>query len=279
MELKQCEDLTTNTDTFNKCFNQLSPMHCSSNGTKCISLSSCQYYNEKSCIIGTDGPCIYKLPFDKKSGQISCRLKQCQDVIGKTLDVCLSAFDSSYKKCVSNGSICVDFNNCSSYTTKIACASGGLDGQCAFTPIASQSNDGICKLFTQCSDANSDKDTCLSNSKYCQWISSGVTKQCIPHTCLTYNSKKDCLPVPSYDQKSFLLCAKINNICQEVQPTTLTMETCYINSAQTYIWNTSTSKCVQCKIKTDNNVAPNSQVSTKSSVLLFTLAILFNLYF
>ncbi|CAD8082118.1 unnamed protein product [Paramecium primaurelia] len=277
--LKQCEDLTTNTDTFNKCFNQLSPMHCSSNGTKCISLSSCQYYNEKSCIIGTDGPCIYKLPFDKKSGQISCRLKQCQDVIGKTLDVCLSAFDSSYKKCVSNGSICVDFNNCSSYTTKIACASGGLDGQCAFTPIASQSNDGICKLFTQCSDANSDKDTCLSNSKYCQWISSGVTKQCIPHTCLTYNSKKDCLPVPSYDQKSFLLCAKINNICQEVQPTTLTMETCYINSAQTYIWNTSTSKCVQCKIKTDNNVAPNSQVSTKSSVLLFTLAILFNLYF
>lgn len=39
-------------------------MKCSSNGIKCISLTSYEYYEEKSCILGSDGPCIYKLPLD-----------------------------------------------------------------------------------------------------------------------------------------------------------------------------------------------------------------------
>ncbi|CAD8162524.1 unnamed protein product [Paramecium pentaurelia] len=277
--LKQCEDLTTNTDTFKKCFDQLTHVKCSSNGTKCISLTSCEYYEEKSCILSSNGPCIYKLPLDQSTGQISCRLKECQDVIGKTLEICKSAFDSSYKKCVSNGSVCIDLNYCASYTTKVACASGGIDGQCAFQPNASKSNDGICKLFTQCSDADNDKDVCLSNSKYCQWISNSLKKQCIPHTCLTYNTKNDCHPVPSFDQKSYLLCAKVNNICQEVQPTTLTMDTCYINSAQTYIWNTSTSKCVQCKIQLNNNITTTSKVTNNSSLMLNILLIIISLYF
>ncbi|CAD8182439.1 unnamed protein product [Paramecium octaurelia] len=278
--LKQCEDLKTNTDTFKKCYDQLSHVKCSSNGTKCISLTSCEYYEEKSCILGSDGPCIYKLPPDQSSGQVSCRLKECQDVTGKTSEICKSAFDSAQKICISNGSMCIDINYCSSYTTKVACASGGIDGQCAFVPSASKANDGVCKLFTQCSDADNDKDVCLSNSKYCQWVSTSVKKQCIPHTCLTYNTKNDCTPVPSFDQKSYLLCAKVKNICQEVQPTTLTMETCYRYSAQTYLWNITTSQCVQCKLQVSNNVTNNQTGSiTDSSHMLFTFALVFSLYF
>lgn len=60
--------------------------------TKCSEIKT-----ESSCIIGTDGNCIY----DVAAGGV-CRLKQCKDY---TVDLSVCVKQSG---CVSNGSACID---------------------------------------------------------------------------------------------------------------------------------------------------------------------------
>ena len=85
--------------------------------------------------------------------------------------------------CVSDGTKCIPKATCSSYTSREACAGKGTDGQCAFTPANSTTPTvGTCKIFSQCSDANSDSTACNSNPS-CNFVTNGTSTTCSSHTC------------------------------------------------------------------------------------------------
>lgn len=75
----------------------------------------------------------------------------CADVSsGTTTSVCAAGLTG----CVSNGTTCIAKANCSTYTTKTACNSGGLDGVCVFTAstaTGATAGTGTCALMTSCS--------------------------------------------------------------------------------------------------------------------------------
>lgn len=94
-----------------------------------------------------------------------CRLKVCSDFTESVTERC----EASLKGCISNGTTCQSKQVCSSYTTKMACNSGGSDGICVFTPSGTdQPSSGTCKLMAKCEDANNDQIACNAK-KACQY--------------------------------------------------------------------------------------------------------------
>lgn len=81
----------------------------------------------------------------------SCRLKVCEDIKLSNSSACALEMQG----CISNGINCILKGKCSTYTSKEACSAGGTDGVCVFS-TASQTtpNKGVCKLMTNCQDAN-----------------------------------------------------------------------------------------------------------------------------
>lgn len=82
----------------------------------------------------------------------ACRAKTCLDIRKTKSSECTSALVG----CISDGIKCIEKGKCSDYGTKEACNAGGTDGACVFNPTSSSATIGVCKLFTQCSDANAD---------------------------------------------------------------------------------------------------------------------------
>jgi hypothetical protein len=149
-KLKDCGDSTANNTTNDGCASfTVASGSCTTDGTKCIPLSTCSSYVEAGCFSGTDGVCTFAVPVGATTGTKSCRLKACEDIKdGTSNGVCTGI---SPKKCVSNGTSCIAKVACTTYTTKTACNGGGVDSAgidvtCAFTVTdTTKPNIGTCK--------------------------------------------------------------------------------------------------------------------------------------
>jgi hypothetical protein len=149
-KLKECGDATGNNTTYEGCASfAVASGTCTTDGTKCIPLSTCSSYVEAGCKVGTDGVCIFDIPTGATTGNKSCRVKVCEDIKdGTSNGVCTGI---SPKKCVSNGKTCIAKAACTSYTTKSLCNGGGVDSAgndivCTFTVTdALKPTIGTCK--------------------------------------------------------------------------------------------------------------------------------------
>ncbi|KAM3142502.1 hypothetical protein pb186bvf_005404 [Paramecium bursaria] len=212
---------------------------CTTDGSKCIIQSTCQNYQTQlvcSASLGTDGVCIFV------NG--SCRVKTCDDVISTTLSGC-----SQLSTCISDGVKCLLKNRCSSYLTILACRTGGIDGQCAWTGTA-------CVKMLQCNDADQDEISCQQQNQYCNWTSSvGYNAStCSSHTCLSKSQFYPCSPVYTFNLSSFTSCQMYGGQCKTYLPTDLDSDDCFNMTSGYFYWNLQSGKCTQCNyLQTTNN--------------------------
>ncbi|CAD8215232.1 unnamed protein product [Paramecium octaurelia] len=196
---------------------------------------------------------------------------------GITSEICKSAFDSAQKNSFQNQ--CVLILNTVHLTLQ----------KLHVLQEAQMAYDVVCKLFTLCSYADNEKDVCLSNSTYCQWVqqvsckfkdnyllikrfTSAAKKQYIPHTCLSYYIKMVVLliPVLMKNRVFFVLKSKkhlLRNLANYIDYGNLLQIQC---SNQPLEYNNI--QFVKCKLQVNNNVTNNQTDSfPDSSHMLFTL--------
>ncbi|CAD8161687.1 unnamed protein product [Paramecium pentaurelia] len=269
---KTCKSITCEDYQYKTHFEcQQTKNQCTTNGTTCIPLQKCSNYGETSCYQGTDGLCIFSFPFEGKTPIKSCRPKECQDVYNaQNNQSCQNILPG--KQCVSNGIHCIPKAQCSTYLTLTACQGGGIDGKkptiCAFIPKEINSQNGTCKTFSQCADADKDEFTCKSNPS-CYW---NINK-CVDQTCETFSSGLNCNPIPSFDGTKYTICLFENGKCQTNDPKTISeSKACFIKSAYTHTWNSITNQCEACF----HSTTPQNPGSTNIDIILsvFVTAIL-----
>ncbi|CAD8192932.1 unnamed protein product [Paramecium pentaurelia] len=192
----------------------------------------------------------------------ACKSKTCSDTKKTKSSECASALAG----CISDGTKCIEKGKCSDYSTKEACSAGGTDGACVFSPTSSSATTGVCKLYTQCSDANSDQIACQSMSQTCKWtVATGTTpSSCSNHTCDTAaKGTAKCVTIPSFDGKKYTVCQPQGGKCVVGDPSSLTQDNCYKMSQYTYSWNAQTKKCIACGAGSTSN---NNSTSVNNSM-------------
>ncbi|CAD8156844.1 unnamed protein product [Paramecium pentaurelia] len=284
--LRQCSDATTSTSTHNGCFGYQinSTTKCTTDGSKCIALADCASYTKQAgCVLDSQ---FKACAWDGTAK--TCKTKACSDTKKTKTSECAAALAG----CISDGTKCIDQGKCADYTTKESCNAGGTDGACAFTPASGSTTTGTCKLFSQCSDANSDQTACQSKSLTCKWTAAvGTTaSSCSNHNCDTAaKGTAKCVTIPSFDGKKYTVCQVQGGKCVTGDPSALTQDTCYKMSQYTYSWNANTKKCVACgsgatntnnNTTVDNNQSTvNDTTSTDHGSYLYVLPLLISLGF
>ncbi|CAD8055005.1 unnamed protein product [Paramecium primaurelia] len=278
-KLKECGD--EQKGTYDQCkLISVTGGLCTTDGTKCIPLSTCSNYVEAGCFNGTDGECTFALPIGATTGNKICRLKQCEDISNGTSNANCTGVISG-KSCVSNGINCISKSTCSTYKTITACNGGGLENNksivCAFTPTGTDKVNGTCKTFSACTDANKDKLACTTNPS-CKWTENSTGTSCVNNQCDTFAIGSDCQPIPSFDGTSSTICVLQSGKCTATDPGTITdSKICYSKSAYTYSWNAATNKCESClsgsvNPNNSNNTIDNG-VTTESAYLLSAVSL------
>ncbi|CAD8113351.1 unnamed protein product [Paramecium primaurelia] len=281
-KLKECSDEQKGTNDQCKLIS-VTGGSCTTDGTKCIPLSTCSSYVEAGCFNGTDGECIFALPVGTTTGTKTCRQKQCEDITGGTSNAnCMGVITG--KQCVSNGTSCIAKAACSSYKTITSCNGGGFENNkstvCAFTPNGTDKVNGTCKTFTACADATKDKLACTTNSS-CKWTENSTGTSCANHACDTFATGTDCQPIPSFDGTSSTVCVLQSGKCAAADPGTMTdSKICYTKSAYTYSWNAATNKCESCisgsvnpnNSNGTNNQTDNGTTTTDSAFILSAIS-------
>ncbi|CAD8110299.1 unnamed protein product [Paramecium primaurelia] len=281
---QSCADLTgTNHST---CSSQLST--CTSDGTTCLLKGACSSYTTQTACttaVGSDGICYWELASATNNNTAKCRLQTCADIQnGTSTNVCLVALSS----CVSNGTACIPKANCSTYTTKTACNSGGLDGICVFTQstaTGAAAGTGTCALMTACTTANNDQIACQAAKDRCSWTpasgtgATAVASKCASHTCATNQATNGvCTRFLNWDKKTQQVCTLVSGACTATDPSTLSLNDCFLVSGYTYTWNASTSKCGVCTAvvvqpnNTDNNTNNTDNNTTTDSGYILGLS-------
>ncbi|CAD8175771.1 unnamed protein product [Paramecium pentaurelia] len=278
-KLKECGDEQKGTNDQCKLIS-VTGGSCTTDGTKCIPISTCSNYVEAGCFNGTDGECTFALPIGATTGNKICRLKQCEDISSGTSNAnCTGVI--SRKSCVSNGINCISKSTCSTYKTITACNGGGLENNksivCAFTPNETDKVNGTCKTFSACTDASKDKLACTTNPS-CKWTENSTGTSCVNHSCDTFATGTDCQPIPSFDGTSSTICVLQSGKCAATDPGTMTdSKICYTKSAYTYSWNAATNKCESCLSGSVNpNVSNNTidnGVTTESAYILSAVSL------
>ncbi|CAK64863.1 unnamed protein product (macronuclear) [Paramecium tetraurelia] len=285
---QSCADLTGTTHA--TCSSQLST--CTSDGTTCLIKGACSSYTTQTACttaVGSDGICYWELASATNNNTAKCRLMTCADIQnGTSTNVCSVALSS----CVSNGTACISKANCSTYTTKTACNSGGLDGICVFTQstaAGAAAGTGTCALMTACTIANNDQLACQAAKDRCSWTAASgtgttaVASKCATHTCATNQATNGaCTRFLNWDKKTQQICTLVSGTCTATDPSTLSLNDCFLVSGYTYTWNASTSKCGVCTAvvvypnNTDNNTNnTNNETITDSGYILGLSAIVF----
>ncbi|CAD8124653.1 unnamed protein product [Paramecium sonneborni] len=283
-----CADLTGTTHA--TCSSQLST--CTSDGTTCLVKGTCASYSTQTACttaVGSDGICYWELASATNNNTAKCRLMTCADVQnGTSTNVCLVALSS----CVSNGTACISKANCSTYTTKTACNSGGLDGICVFTQSTATGaavGTGTCALMTACVTANNDQTACQAARDRCSWTAASgtgataVASKCSSHTCATNQATNGvCTRFLNWDKKTQQVCTLVSGACTATDPATLSLNDCFLVSGYTYTWNASTSKCgvctavvVQPNNTSNNNTSTTDNTTTTDSGYLLGLSTIF----
>ncbi|CAD8125030.1 unnamed protein product [Paramecium sonneborni] len=279
---QSCTDLTGTTHA--TCSSQLST--CTSDGTTCLLKGTCSSYTTQTACtaaVGSDGVCYWELASATNNNTAKCRLLTCADIQnGTATNVCSVALSS----CVSNGTVCISKANCSTYTTKTACNSGGLDGICVFTQSTATGaavGTGTCQLMTACTTANNDQVACQTARDRCSWTSASgtgataVPSKCATHTCATNQAANGaCTRFLNWDKKTQQICTLVSGACTATDPSTLSSNDCFLVSGYTYTWNASTSKCGVCtavviqpnNTNNTNNNNTNNQTTTDSGYIL-----------
>ncbi|CAD8176985.1 unnamed protein product [Paramecium pentaurelia] len=278
---QSCADLTGTNHA--ACSSQLST--CTSDGTTCLLRGACSSYaTQTACTtaVGSDGVCYWELGSATNNNTAKCRLLACADIQnGTATNVCSVALSS----CVSNGTACIPKANCSTYTTRTACNSGGLDGICVFTQSTATgavAGTGTCALMTACTTANNDQTACQQARDRCSWTAASgtgataVASKCATHTCATNQATNGaCTRFLNWDRKTQQVCTLVSGTCTATDPSTLSSNDCFLVSGYTYTWNASTSKCGVCTApvvqpnNTDNNTNnTNNQTTTDSGYIL-----------
>ncbi|CAD8119139.1 unnamed protein product [Paramecium sonneborni] len=269
-----CAELVSNTTTNSDCFLQIS--QCTSNGVKCLDRTSCDKYevNDVACNASFDtnnNPCFFEAASATNGNAARCRVKTCADL---KVTECTLGFAGALS-CVSDGTVCVLTGTCSTYKTKTSCNAGGTDGVCVFTP----SDTGSCAKMTSCAQANNDQDACKNASiaRKCSWTDPVTATASIPaspskcsqHTCATYQAEqKKCEIFNNFDESLQAICQMNAGKCSEVDPKTLTAETCFSISGYTFTWNTGTVGCQACSTVTpqsNNNTATNPNTNNNGT--------------
>ncbi|CAD8144910.1 unnamed protein product [Paramecium pentaurelia] len=152
------------------------------------------------------------------------------------------------------------------------CQGGGIDDTkptiCAFIPKEINSQNGTCKTFSQCADADKDEFTCKSNPS-CYW---NINK-CVDQTYETFSSGLNCNPKPSFEGTKNTICLFENGKCQTYDPKIISeSKACFIKSAYIYIWNSIINQCEACF----HSTTPQNPGSTNIDIILsvFVTAIL-----
>lgn len=57
--IRQCSDATEDTTVFESCWKFSAEKVCTTNGSKCIDITTCSSYAKSYCKLGTDGYCTY----------------------------------------------------------------------------------------------------------------------------------------------------------------------------------------------------------------------------
>ncbi|CAD8202267.1 unnamed protein product [Paramecium octaurelia] len=247
------------------CNSQLST--CTSDSIKCLLKANCSTYSTQiicQTAVGNDGLCFWELGSATNNNTPKCRLLTCADIQnGTSISVCQAALPS----CISNGTACIPKGKCSTYTTKTACNSGGLDGLCVFTQSTSAQaivDSGTCTLMNSCSSANNDQTACVAAQDRCSWTpaTSTVTSKCISHTCGTYNALiGTCSRFFNWDKQSQQICSMVDGICAATDPQTLKQSDCFKLSGYTYTWNSQTNKCQVCTKQDQPNSSINNTIN------------------
>ncbi|CAD8087924.1 unnamed protein product [Paramecium sonneborni] len=278
---RQCNDATVSTaieiTSHQKCNAFQAAAVCTTDGTNCVQMGLCSTYKEQGCYFGTDGECIYTFPSGQVQGKKSCRLKICTDYNDVTSELC----KLRNSQCISNGLYCINKSQCSSYKTKVACNSGGMDGICVFTPSQNDPNNGDCALMTSCQQAKSDMVACKSKFNTCQFLVSsqnGVNStSCINHTCATIANGSVCKPIYSFDDKQITICVTTASGCAVGDSNQLSASTCFDSTLKTYTWNTATNLCEKCNnliIQPNNTNNTNSNITNTFTQILFVFPLL-----
>ncbi|CAD8109110.1 unnamed protein product [Paramecium primaurelia] len=278
---QSCADLTGTNHA--ACSSQLST--CTSDGTTCLVKGACSSYTTQTACttaVGSDGTCYWELASATNNNTAKCRLLACSDIQnGTATNVCSVALSS----CVSDGTTCITKANCSTYKTKTACNSGGLDGICVFTQstaTGAAAGTGTCALMTACTTANNDQVACQQARDRCSWTAASgtgataVPSKCATHTCATNQATNGaCTRFLNWDKKTQQVCTLVSGTCTATDPSTLSSNDCFLVSGYTYTWNASTSKCGVCTApvvqpnNTDNNTNnTNNQTTTDSGYIL-----------
>ncbi|CAD8183449.1 unnamed protein product [Paramecium pentaurelia] len=282
---QSCADLTGTTHA--TCSSQLST--CTSDGTTCLLKGACtSYTTQTACTtaVGSDGACYWELASATNNNTAKCRLLTCADIQnGTATNVCSVALST----CVSNGTACIPKANCSTYTSKIACNSGGLDGICVFTQstaTGAAAGTGTCALMTACTVANNDQTACQAARDRCSWTAASgtgataVASKCATHTCATNQATNGaCTRFLNWDKKTQQVCTLVSGACTATDPSTLSSNDCFLVSGYTYTWNASTSKCGVCTAvvvqpnTTDNNTNTTDNNTTTDSGYILGLSV------
>ncbi|CAD8109130.1 unnamed protein product [Paramecium primaurelia] len=278
---QSCADLTGTNHA--ACSSQLST--CTSDGTTCLVKGACSSYTTQTACttaVGSDGTCYWELASATNNNTAKCRLLTCPDIQnGTATNVCSVALSS----CVSDGTACITKANCSTYKTKTACNSGGLDGICVFTQstaTGAAAGTGTCALMTACTTANNDQVACQQARDRCSWTAASgtgataVPSKCATHTCATNQATNGaCTRFLNWDKKTQQVCTLVSGTCTATDPSTLSSNDCFLVSGYTYTWNAATSKCGVCTApvvqpnNTDNNTNnTNNQTTTDSGYIL-----------
>ncbi|CAD8096596.1 unnamed protein product [Paramecium sonneborni] len=256
-----CEDIKGQTHA--ACNSKLST--CTSNGNYCLSISECQAYKTKNaCKIAlskNNFPCFWDV------SNLNCQKKKCSNIEnGNSTYVC----QKELSFCTSNGTDCIEKANCTSYESKIACNSGGLDGICVFNQQNSSQQGSICSKMVNCQQANNDKLACLNAKYQCFWKENNdsISGECLQHTCATYQQyHKDCHSFEIMNSKQKIFCKMIDKICRKEEPENFQANECFKLTDYTYTWSTTNNKCLSCG-KKENNPTNNSTNDTDIQQIL-----------
>ncbi|CAD8210868.1 unnamed protein product [Paramecium octaurelia] len=158
---------------------------CTSDGSKCTSMKTCSNtLNKLSCVLGTDGPCIWS------NGQCY-KFTKCTDLIYTTHQEC----NNIHPQCTTNGDNCISITTCAS-TPQIACYVGIkslVAVQCVWTPTSIKlSSVQQCIEFTQCSAVYYlNHDDCYNQSQG-KCTTDGVNGCIDLDSCEKYTNQASC---------------------------------------------------------------------------------------
>ncbi|CAK82827.1 unnamed protein product (macronuclear) [Paramecium tetraurelia] len=278
--------------THQECSNFLSA--CTTNGKACILKNQCSSYTDKETCeeaVGSNGNCIWEIESINNNYKASCRVFTCQDIQIQQTNECLT----SSLSCVLDNNICIPKANCSTYTSKTACNSGGISNQiCVFEQQSGQDailGIGTCTLMTECSTANNDQNACQAAKDRCYWKpaekinGSNTRSSCSTLTCDTnYKQTGYCTRFYNWDKNTKQQCSLTEGKCSLKNPSTLSQSDCFKVSEYTYTWNTETSRCQVCtEVKVDNNTnqtdsnsdnPDENQETTSSNLILRIIGII-----